>query len=80
MDQRLSALALVKRLTPAEMEALRNLAAGGSLRDLARRLSTDIANATETMDSMKLKLGAVKDVEAVRVALYAGVGLHPRAL
>ena len=73
MDERLNARALVKRLSQAEREALRNLAVGGSLRDLARSLSTDIANAAEMMDSMKLKLVAVKDAETVRVALYAGI-------
>lgn len=73
MDERLNARALVERLTPAEMEALRNLAAGGSVRDLAKSLSADIATAAEIMDSMKLKLGTVKDADAVRVALYAGI-------
>jgi DNA-binding CsgD family transcriptional regulator len=73
VEETLKAKALVRRLTPAELEALRNIASGGSVRDLAASLSTDRANAAYIMKAMKLKLGAVRDADAVRLALYAGL-------
>ena len=73
VDERLNAEALVRRLTSSELEALRNVAGGGSVRELASSLSTDIAEATEITESMKMKLGAVRAADAVRVALYAGI-------
>lgn len=67
--------ALLGGLTPAELKALQNIGTRGSVRDLAGSLSTDIANAAEIMNSMKLKIGAVRDADAVRVAIYADIQL-----
>lgn len=73
MDKTSYARTLVHSLSAAELEALRNMAAGGSVRDLVKSLSGDIAVAAEIVNSMKLKLGAARDADAVRVAIYAGV-------
>jgi DNA-binding CsgD family transcriptional regulator len=73
VDETLKAKALVRRLAPAELEALRILASGGSVRDLAACLSTDRANAAAIVKAMKLKLGAAQDADAVRLAIYAGL-------
>jgi DNA-binding CsgD family transcriptional regulator len=71
LDKRSLALTLVRSLTPAEREALLGLAAGESLVGLARRLSLGLADAAAIKRSMKLKLAAVRDADAVRMALYA---------
>jgi DNA-binding CsgD family transcriptional regulator len=73
MDKKSQARALVERLTPSELAALCSVAAGESVPHLARRLSIGIAVAAEIKGSMKRKLGAVRDADAVRVALYAGM-------
>ena len=73
VNERFHAEALVRRLTSSELEALRNVAGGGSVRDLASGLSIDTVEAAEITNSMKLKLGAVRDADAVRVAIYAGI-------
>nr|WP_166177004.1 hypothetical protein [Altererythrobacter segetis] len=74
MDDTLKAQALVLTLTHAELVALESIAAGESLRDLALRLETDILSAQNIRKSMKRKLGAELDADAVRVAIYAGIG------
>ena len=74
MDETLRAQALVLKLSQAELIAIRSLLRGESLSSLASILSTDWAGALQTTISMKNKLGAVQDAEAVRVALYAGLG------
>jgi DNA-binding CsgD family transcriptional regulator len=74
VDDTLKAQALVLTLTHAELVALESIAAGESLRDLALRLETDILSAQNIRKSMKRKLGAELDADAVRVAIYAGIG------
>jgi DNA-binding CsgD family transcriptional regulator len=74
MSPTLNARALVADLSPAELDALRNVAVGGSLRDLARILSTDVTGAAQVINSMKLKLGAARNADAVRVAIRAELG------
>lgn len=78
-DKTSNARTLAHGLTAAEWEALQNIAGGGSVRDLAKRLSAEISDAAEIVNSMKLKLGAERDADAVRVALYAGVCDRRRA-
>ncbi len=73
VNRTLNARTVVNGLTAAELEALRNIVAGRSVRDLAKCLSADIAGAAEIVNSMKLKLGAARDADAVRVAIYAGI-------
>jgi len=74
VDDKLKAQALLLTLTQIELIALQSIAAGESLRDLALRLETDIFSALHVRKSMKTKLGAELDTDAVRVAIYAGLG------
>ena len=74
MDETLGARALLLTLTQKELTALEGLAAGESLSDLALRLETDLFSALRIRKSMKTKLGAELDADAVRVAIYAGLG------
>ena len=74
MDERSEAQALLLKLTQTELLSLEGLAVGESLRDLALRLETDIFSALSIRKSMKMKLGAELDADAVRVAIYAGLG------
>ena len=73
MDKKIEAQALLLKLNHLELTAIASLAAGESLRDLALRLSTDLAGAVAIRNSMKSKIGAKRDADAVRVALYAGM-------
>lgn len=73
MDDTLKAQGLLLTLTQAELKTLQSIAAGESLRDLALRLETDIFSALNIRKSMKMKLGAELDADAVRVAIYAGL-------
>ena len=73
MDQTLKARALIQSLSRAELEALRNIAAGRSLHDLQARLSIGRFEAAEILHSMKRKLGVTRDADAVRVAIEAGL-------
>ena len=74
MDETTEAQALLLTLSPEELTALTSLAVGASLRDLALRLETDLFSALRVKKGMKTKLGAELDADAVRVAIYAGLG------
>jgi DNA-binding CsgD family transcriptional regulator len=73
VDDTLKAQALVLTLTQVELLALESIAAGESLRDLALRLETDVLSAQKIRKTMKMKLGAKLDADALRVALNAGM-------
>ncbi len=70
----MEAQALLLKLAQPELLALQSLVKGESPRELALHLSTDLAGALEITSSMKRKLGAEQNADAVRVALYAGLG------
>lgn len=73
MPKIMEAQALLLKLDQAELLALRSLVNGESPRELALRLSIDLAGAVEIVSSMKRKMGAEQNADAVRVALYAGL-------
>jgi DNA-binding CsgD family transcriptional regulator len=65
------ARSMIKQLSEAELDALGGLADGESLRDLARRSSMSEVGAKNLLNSVKGKLGAVRNAEAVRIYLTA---------
>jgi DNA-binding CsgD family transcriptional regulator len=71
VDEKLKAQVLLLKLTQAELTALKVLASGESLRHVALRLSIGILAAAEIKKSMMRKIGASRDADAVRLALYA---------
>lgn len=73
MEKTLAARELVRTLTQPELEALRNIAAGGSVRDFAKSFAVDITAAAEVMNSMRAKLRVLRDADAVRIALCADI-------
>jgi len=74
MDEKTSARSLIQLLSADELAALESLIGGESLQVLAHRLSLDLIEAVDLQDSMKWKLGAVRNADAVRLALTAGLG------
>ena len=73
MDERFHARALIERLSAIELEALQSLAAGESVKVLATRRQMSTEEATDVRESMRWKLGVTRDVDAVRIALTAGL-------
>ena len=75
MNDRPHARTMLKQLSEAELDPLRGLADGESLRDLARRRSIGEAKAEGLLNSVKGKLDAASNAEAVRIYLTA-VGIE----
>ena len=71
MSDRSHAWTMIIQLSDAELDALRGLADGESLRDLARRRSIGEAKAEGLLNSVKGKLDAASNAEAVRIFLTA---------
>ena len=71
MDEQMHARALVESLSTIERAALRGLARGESIRDLATSWQITPEEAGDVRDSIKWKLGVTRDVDAVRIALTA---------
>ena len=73
MDEQWNARSLIQVLSADEVTALRSLIGGESLDALAHRTSISLIKAADLQDSMKWKLGAVCNADAVRIGLMAGL-------
>ena len=71
MNDRSHAWTMANQLSDAELDALRALANGESLRDLARRRSISEPKAEGLLNSVKGKLKAARNAEAVLIFLTA---------
>ena len=74
MDELWNARSIIQLLSADELTALKSLIGGESLEVLALRTSISLIEAADLQDSMKWKLGAVSNADAVRVGLMAGLG------
>ena len=74
MDEQSDARSLIELLSAHEITALKSLIGGESLEVLAQRTCISLIEASDLQDSMKWKLGAVSNADAVRVGLMAGLG------
>ena len=72
MDQQTHDRALFESLSAIELDALQGLVRGESIRGLAVRRLITAEEAEEVRASMRSKLGAARDVDAVRIALTTG--------
>ena len=73
MDERQNAKLTVQRLSDAEREALRGMVNGESAASLADRRTITTKEAEELRMALKSRLGVLKDAEAVRMGLTAGL-------
>jgi hypothetical protein len=73
MDERSHARALLQELSSLQLEALLGLMNGESLREFARRIGVPGRKAADVREAMKLKLGVIRDVGAIRIGLIAGM-------
>lgn len=67
------ARARVARLSQTEWTALKGILFGQSARDLASELALSLEQAAQCVVSVRAKLGAVTNADAVRIAIYAGL-------
>ena len=73
VNESMHARALIRELTEPERDALAGLLRGESVQDLAHRQLISKIEAADCRESMRWKLGVLRDAEAVRIGLMAGI-------
>jgi DNA-binding NarL/FixJ family response regulator len=79
--QYISALAPpLKDLSPRDFEILRLLGEGGSLRQIADTIGVSYKTVANTCSQIKIKLGAARTADLVRIAIRSGISVAAAGL
>ena len=70
--QRIEAGDKLHQLTPRDLEILRQMAAGGSLREIAGSLGVTYKTVANTVSLIRAKLGVSRTADLIRLAIAAG--------